>query len=279
MIGICTDSNSQLPADLAQRFGVEVVPLTVVIDDREYLEGVDLGVDEFYELYRAGRAPRIRFNQPSPGQFAMAYDELVARGCTQILSIHGVSTCVGTLGAARLAVHSVAVPVRIVDSGTSRFAVSCCVWAAGDAIAAGATLERAAHIAESMASSVGTVFVAAGPEPVPAQHACGHGGRKVLSLGLDGVRVVRDADSVADAVNAMADYALSWVGDGQEVERRLDIGVGCAHSDMLPIADALAHAVGESAHVADVVRFRIGPSVGAETGPAAVSCVIFPARG
>jgi fatty acid-binding protein DegV len=275
VIGICTDSNSQLPPDLAERFGVEVVPLTVVIDDREYLEGVDLGVDDFYDLFHDGRHPRLRFNQPSPGQFAVAYDELVARGCTQILSIHGASACSGTLGAARLAVHSVAVPVRIVDSGTARFPVSCCVWAAGDAIAGGASLDEAAHIAETMSSSVGTVFVAAGPEnlagPIDDAGHC-----TVLALEPQGIRVVCDADSVADAVNAMAGYALNW-GDASR-GRRLDVGVGCAHRDMLPIADAVAHAVGESAHVADVVRFRIGPSVGAETGPSAVSCVMFPAR-
>ena len=45
MIGICTDSNSLLPDELAQRFGVEVVPLTVRMQDHEYLEGVDLDVD------------------------------------------------------------------------------------------------------------------------------------------------------------------------------------------------------------------------------------------
>ena len=47
MIGICTDSNSQLPDELAARFGIEVVPLTMVVDHREYLEGFDFDVDDF----------------------------------------------------------------------------------------------------------------------------------------------------------------------------------------------------------------------------------------
>ena len=276
MIGICTDSNSQLPPELAARFGIQVVPLTVVVDDREYLEGVDLDIDEFYELFAAGNRPRVHLNQPSPGQFAMAYDELVNRGCTQILSIHGASLCVGTLGAARLAVHSAPVPVRIVDTGASRFRVSCSVWAAGEAITGGASLEEAAHLAESLAPAVGTVFIAGGPdhglEAVP-------GAVPVLALADGGIRVVGRAESVADAVNAMANYALNWAGGTAAKGGRLDVGVGCAHREMLPIADAVAHAVGESAHVANVVRFRIGPSVGAETGPRAVSCVMFPTLG
>jgi len=47
MIGICTDSNSQLPAALAHLYGVEVVPTTITVDDHDYLEGVDLDADRF----------------------------------------------------------------------------------------------------------------------------------------------------------------------------------------------------------------------------------------
>ena len=36
-IGIVTDSNSQLTAELAERFGVEVVPMTVTIDGDDHL--------------------------------------------------------------------------------------------------------------------------------------------------------------------------------------------------------------------------------------------------
>ena len=56
---LVTDSNSQLPDDLRDRFDVEVVPVTVVIDGQEYLEGVDLDADGFYELFADGAAPDI----------------------------------------------------------------------------------------------------------------------------------------------------------------------------------------------------------------------------
>ncbi|MCU1387146.1 MAG: hypothetical protein JWL72_484 [Ilumatobacteraceae bacterium] len=281
MIGICTDSNSQLPSELAERFGVEVVPLTVAIDDREYLEGVDLSVDDFYELYRDGHRPAVRCNQPSPGQFAGAYDDLVARGCTEILSIHtgaqAGSTCSSTLRAARLGAHSVPVPVRIVDSGTARFQISCCVWAAGAAIAGGASIDEAAAIAEGLSPLIGTVFMASGPGVV---EMCRSGARRVHALEANEFRLVREADDLSDAISSMAGYALHWNPahrrDGCGL--RLNVGIGWAHADTEPIARAIAHSVGESAHVAEVITFRIGPSVGAETGPDAVSCVVFPAQ-
>ena len=42
MIGLVTDSNAQLPADLRDRYQVGVVPLTVVVDGTPYKEGVDI---------------------------------------------------------------------------------------------------------------------------------------------------------------------------------------------------------------------------------------------
>jgi len=47
-IGLVTDSNSQITRELVERFGIEVVPLTVTIDGAEFSEGIDLDADEFY---------------------------------------------------------------------------------------------------------------------------------------------------------------------------------------------------------------------------------------
>ena len=105
MIGICTDSNAQLPPALAERFGIEVVPLTVTVDDIDYLEGIDIDADAFYARYLDGACPTVTISHPSPGQFAVAYEDLAARGCTEILSIHAGSGASGTINAARLAAH------------------------------------------------------------------------------------------------------------------------------------------------------------------------------
>jgi fatty acid-binding protein DegV len=264
MIGICTDSNSQLPHELAERFGVEVVPLTVVVDGREYLEGVDLDPDDFYEAYTEGHRPRFEFTQPSSGQFAAAYDDLIARGCTQIVSIHTSAASSGTLKAARLAAHMAPVPVRLVDSGTARFGLSCCVWAAGEAIAAGANLDEAAVVAESLAPSIRNVFIRGGHLA-----GCRPGPRNVLSLVDGDLEVLGQVETVADAINAMSAFTVAQ-------GRGLHVAVGSADRSTFPVAEALAHAIGEAGEVIEVIQFRIGPSVGFETGPGGVGCVVYP---
>jgi fatty acid-binding protein DegV len=283
MIGICTDSNAQLPTELAERFRVEVVPLTLRIDGREYLEGHDLDADTFYEMYAGGRRPEVHFADPSPGQFALAYDELASRGCTQILSVHTELAAGCTLRAARLAAHCSPVPVRIVDSRTSRMGVSCAVWAAGNALARGATLDEAALVAESLAPSIGNVFTASGLSLGAAAAAAADGPprrRSVYSLVGEQLQTVGQVASMAEAVSAIAMHALRHRAARpgcDDVEPQLCVAVGHAHRDTQVVAEAVVHAVGECARVVEVLPFRIGPSVGVESGPGTVGCVMFPA--
>lgn len=265
MIGLCTDSNSLIPPGLVDRFGVEVVPLTITVDDVDHLEGVDLDADAFYAAYEGGRRPVVRAHAPSAGQFAAAYDDLVARGCTEILSIHVCSQASATVHSARLAARSLDVPVRVVDTGTAGFGVSCCVWQAASAIAAGATLDEAAAIAERLAPSIGNVFVIDSPgRDLTA-------GIDLLSWRPGAIDTVGHAESLLAAVHAMALRAIAW-GDS------LRVGVGYSNEASAGIAEALHAAVSEAASVLEVVRFRIGASVGAFSGPGGAGCFMFPAR-
>lgn len=273
MIGICTDSNSQLPASLAERFGIEVVPLTVTVDDVEHLEGVDLDADSFYASFDGGRRPVVASSQPSPGQFAAAYDELAARGCTEILSIHVSPAVSNTINAARLAAHSLPMPVRVVDSGTASFGISCCVWAAASAIAQGATLDQAATVAGQMTSRIGNAFVVGAidqPRAGAWASMLSGDGLPVLCLRDGAVEVLERVTTALEAVNALARRAIGW-------GEHLRVAVGHSDSSSAPLADALEAAISETASVTEVVRYRIGPSTGVHTGPGTAGCFMFPA--
>ena len=51
MIGICVDSNSQLPQSLATRFGIGVVPIPITVNGVQFREGVDLDASRFYGFW------------------------------------------------------------------------------------------------------------------------------------------------------------------------------------------------------------------------------------
>jgi DegV family protein with EDD domain len=273
VIGLVTDSNAQLPPDLAERYGVEIVPLTVTVGGVEYLEGVDLDADAFYDRFRSGR-PVVSTAQPSPGSFATAYEAVAERGATEILSVHIGSSVSGTVNSARLAAQVSPVPVRIVDTGTASFAVSLCLWEAAEALADGATAEEAATAAERTSTTVGNVFV------VGALDVARAGGRlagdvgpatdiPVLTLArgvMQQVERCRDLDRAADV---MAAFVL-------RAGRDLRVGVGLSDPGTLALVLALEDRLRDAPEVRELVRYRIGPSVGAHTGPGTVGTMFAP---
>jgi DegV family protein with EDD domain len=279
MIGLVVDSNSQMPPELAERYGIAVVPLVIRVDGIEYYEGVDLDVDDFYRAWSDGRVPVVETSQPSPGAFAQAYQRVIDGGATQILSVHISETMSGTLNSARLAAQQVAVPVRLVDSGTASFGISCCAWAAADAIAEGVDLETAAAVAATRAGDLHTTFVAGAPRLMSRSgQASGIDvdatAENVTVFAMTGsdVSVLGTAADPDTAVEMMVDDALRWPpshGDG------LRIAIGTSDTSSEAFATTLTDRLTGHRSVAEVVQYRIGPSVGAYTGPATAGLFVF----
>lgn len=281
-VGIVTDSNSQLPPELADRYGVVVVPLSVTVDGIAYDEGTELSADAFYARYIDGATPVVSTAAPSPGAFLEAYEHLAATGADEVLSIHIGSAVSGTFNAARVAAGASPVPVRLVDTGTASFGISCCVWEAAAALDAGADLETAARVAETTAPSVGNVFVVGALDIVRAGGRLAAGtamsdGVAVLSL-IDGA--ITPVDRVSDVDEAAAAMVAYVVGaaerDGIE-PGGLRVAVGIADAHAAPLSDALEAGLAREAVVGDMVHYRVGPSVGVHSGPGTAGCFFWPA--
>jgi DegV family protein with EDD domain len=127
-VRIVTDSAADLPASLAQRHGIEVVPLTVSFGADSYLSGVELSSEDFWRKLRSSTASPATA-APSAGDFQAAYEKLIADGATGIVSVHLSSKLSATFQSAEVAAQQVGgVPVRVVDTlavsaGTGMMAV------------------------------------------------------------------------------------------------------------------------------------------------------------
>lgn len=277
-VALVTDSNAQLPPELVERYGVGVVPLTVVLDGVEHAEGVDLDADAFYARFQDGRTqPSVATTQPGPGRFVAAYRAAADAGADEILSIHVDSSVSGTLNSARTAAATAPVPVRLVDSGTTSFGIACCVWEAGEVLRAGAGIDEAAAVAAATGAVVRNVFVvralelAAAGGRVVVEGADRPGTIPILSLVGRDVEVVGQA---ADAAEAAALMAARVTGSGRE----LRVAVGVADRAADPLRLALEERLDGHGSVRELVRYRIGPSVGVHTGPGTVGAFFYPSR-
>jgi DegV family protein with EDD domain len=100
MLQLVTDSSADLPKELLDKYNIHVVPLTINIDGKEYLEGIDLTPEEFHaKLNNAKELPKT--SQPSPGAFADLFKKLEDIGPILCLTISSglsgtyQSACIG----------------------------------------------------------------------------------------------------------------------------------------------------------------------------------------
>jgi DegV family protein with EDD domain len=145
-LGIVTDSTSDLPQYLIEEYELEVVPSILIIDGKEYADGIGISREEFYK-----RLPSLHAQPttaaPSIGDFSTRYDKLLRRGCDHILSIHAAGALTSILNNARQASDDFPNRVTCLDSTSLSLGLGFQVLAAADAAHMG--LQAALSAAES----------------------------------------------------------------------------------------------------------------------------------
>ena len=56
-IQIITDSACDLPQELVREYGIDVLPFLVIIDGKEYQDGINITTKEVYDAIRADKVP------------------------------------------------------------------------------------------------------------------------------------------------------------------------------------------------------------------------------
>lgn len=153
-VAVVTDSTAYLPAGVADKYDVAVVPLHVVLGAWSGREALEVSPADVAAALGERRV-HVTTSRPTPGQFAHAYR---ATGASEIVSVHLSARLSGTVDAARLAAAQVAhdgIAVRVVDSRSVAMGLGFPVIAASEAAAGGADLScvEAAAVAAIEATS------------------------------------------------------------------------------------------------------------------------------
>lgn len=117
-VAVVTDSTAYLPEPLAAAGALTVVPLSVVIDGRAGLEGIEVTPEQVARALAARRIS-VTTSRPSPGQFVEAYARLLDAGAPGIVSVHLSGRLSGTYDSAVLAAARYPGLVEVVDSGST----------------------------------------------------------------------------------------------------------------------------------------------------------------
>ncbi len=83
-IEILTDSNSGISQELAKEWGIHVLPMPFTVDGTEYLDGINLSMQKFFEFLE--KDADVKTSQPSRFNIEEKWQELLSN-CDEILYI------------------------------------------------------------------------------------------------------------------------------------------------------------------------------------------------
>ncbi|BDR58652.1 DegV family protein [Xylocopilactobacillus apicola] len=152
-IQIVTDSSVRLTPEEIEKYQIEVVPLRIEIDGKNYVDGIDITPLEFVEKMReATNLPKT--SQPPLGDFVGIYSKYASQN-QEVLSIHMAAFLSGTVNVAREAANISHGQVTVIDSGFTDRAQSFQVLEAAKMAQEGATMEEIVAAIEKIQSEVG----------------------------------------------------------------------------------------------------------------------------
>ncbi|TYL51782.1 DegV family protein [Nocardioides sp. BGMRC 2183] len=276
---VVTDSTAELGLARADRLGVTVVPLQVIVGDEAFEEGApEVTPERIAEALRQKRA--VSTSRAAPAHFAELYQALADQGATSILSVHISSQVSGTFESAQAGARSSPVPVRCLDSRQIGPATGFAVESAVAALAAGGDLDDAYDAASARAATCRTLLY------VDTLEYLRRGGRVSNTAALvGGALAVKPLLGVEDGlIVPVARVRTSAKAIARLRSLALESAEGpveafVAHLDATERAETFAASLREELGdrlVGEVRCQEIGAVLGAHVGPGMVATCIAP---
>lgn len=280
-IAVVTDSTASLPPEVADKRGILVVPLQVVIGAQAYDEGSEDATPERVAAALREYVP-VSTSRPAPAVMLEAYERAALAGAKQIVSVHISGEMSGTFESAQLAARDAPVRVVCVDSRQVGVATGYAALAAADAIGQDASVEEAAEAARRQAEACASLFY------VDTLEYLRRGGRIGAAAALFGHALavkpllqiqdgkVAPLEKVRTSAKALA--RLEELAEQAADGRPADVCV--AHLANPERAGQLAERLGErladSLGGRDVWCAELGAVLGAHVGPGMIAVCVAP---
>ena len=274
-IALITDSTCDLPQEYLDQYHIQVVPLTIIWDGQEYLDGVDLKAEDFYR--RLDGSPTIpTTSQPTPESFYQAYKQAREQGAESALVITISSAMSGTYASAQNAAGMIDIPVEVLDSKSNSMSLGWQVLAAARARENGGGLQDMLQAADQARQSMVYLvtldtleYLYKGGRIGGASHFIGN----LLDLKPQ-IYVNHQTGEVEGGRRsrtrrkALQDLFTDFFS---RIDPEKELRVAVLHNAAIEEAQALASRIEDELHPAELIISIVSPVLGVHTGPRAVA--------
>lgn len=268
-ISLVTDSTSDIPAELAAGYHIQVVPSLVVIGAKSYRDGIEMTRAEFYAKLKTLN-PLPTTAAPGSGEFEAAY---LAAPPGPVISLHTASTLSGLYNSARLGAQSLGERVTVVDTGSLSLGVGWQILAAAEAIAAGAALPQ---VLAAIASTRQRLKVFALLDTLENLRRSGR--MSLLRASIASMLQIKPIIELAEGtIVAVAQNRTMKKAMADFINRLKKLGRLERLAVMYTDHETLAHAVGEALAgqcASAPLVVQVAPTIGAHIGPNAVAVAV-----
>ncbi|ARD46948.1 DegV family protein [Sporosarcina sp. P33] len=273
-IHIVTDSTAALTDELIDQYNIHVVPLTLIINEKSYVDGIDIQAEEFMDLIRdAEELPKS--SQPAVGVFQQLYDELGADG-SQIISIHMTGGMSGTVKSAETAARASSSDVTVIDSMFISHALSFQVLEACRLAEEGRTVKDIAAALESVRKRSSLFVVVDVLDNMVKGGRIGKGKAMFGSLlNIKPIATLKDGVYTPVAKVRSHKQVVSYLAEEfkKETAGKVIRSVGIAHANGLAMAEPLKKKI-EEMGIQVMLTFTT-PIVSTHTGEGAIGFMYY----
>ncbi|MED4026645.1 DegV family protein [Priestia megaterium] len=275
-IKVVTDSTIDLTLEEAEKYGIEMIPLCINIDNETYLDRVELTPTDFIEKMKNSKE-LPKSSQPAIGSFVEVYERLVSEGY-DVISIHMTGGMSGTVRAAESAAQMVEGNIAVVDSMYITKALSFQVFEAVKMIEDGHTVEEIITRLEEVRQNTNLFVVVDTLENLVKGGRIGRGKGLIGSL-LNIKPIASLADGVYTPVAKVRSHSQIVKFLTKQFEEHTEgksiKGVGLVHADGFGLASKLKESIVKARGYTQFPIEDTTPIISTHTGIGAIGFMYF----
>lgn len=275
-IAIVTDSNCGMSPTQVKDLGIYMLPMPFFIDDKEYLEDIDMNQSEFFQHLEQNPGCRVSTSQPTPESVTTLWDKLL-KDYDEIVHIPMSSGLSSSMQTARMLAEDYDGRVRVVNnqriSGTLRYSAIEAIQQAKNGLSAdeiGTWLEKT-RFDSSIYITVATLkYLKQGGRITPAAAALGTMLRLKPDLQIQGEKLdaFSKARTMTQAKSTMTKAIKDDIADRFGEKINLDV----IHSHNLEAAEEFRKEVLTTfPNIGEVNIFPLSLSVSCHIGPGSLA--------
>lgn len=268
-IKLVCDSLADLPKELIQKYDIEIVPLSVLFDGKEYIDGIDITKDEFYKMLRENKTlPKT--SQVTYMSFKNTFERLINEAM-DVLYIGGSSKISGTYQSAVMAKNDIEGNVYTFDSLSASIGGACIILSAARLINEGKSIEEIISYLEKLRDNTSVFFT------VDTLEYLQKGGRisltkaaignmlnikPIIALEEGSVKSLSQARGKKQVISKILE--LLKQNHGSDLTNK-HIVIGCG--DNIDELEMLKKKIMEEFNIGSLLEVNIGSCICAHTGP------------